>query len=104
VEQQAHKQTTPTTTELYDWLKGSDLRCVYSGMQLTIDNITVDHRTPIARGGTNELTNLAICSHHMNTAKGSMTEYEFRVLLELISGWDDKGASLLKRLKQGHFG
>lgn len=104
VEQQAYKQTTPTTQELYEWLKGHDLVCVYSSEQLTISNITVDHRTPIARGGTNELSNLAICSHHMNTAKGSMTEYEFRTLLDLIYKWEDQGKSLLKRLKQGYFG
>ena len=103
-DQTAYKQTTPTTVELYEWLKKHDLVCAYSGQQLTIDSITVDHRTPIARSGTNELDNLAICSHHMNTAKGSMTEYEFRMLLDLVKTWEDGGASLLRRLKQGHFG
>lgn len=103
-EQQAYKQTTPTIPELYEWLKTHSLVCAYSNEQLTIDNITVDHRTPISRGGTNELENLAICSHHMNTAKGSMSEYEFRTLLEVISKWEDNGIGILRRLKQGKFG
>jgi 5-methylcytosine-specific restriction endonuclease McrA len=94
----------PTTEEIYAWLTGHSLVCEYSGIKLDVSDITVDHRTPIARGGTNELENLAICSNHMNTAKGRMNEYEFRSLLKIIKHWEDGGQGILKRLKQGHFG
>jgi 5-methylcytosine-specific restriction endonuclease McrA len=103
-DQQAFKQTTPTTEEIYAWLTGHSLVCEYSGIKLDVSDITVDHRTPIARGGTNELENLAICSNHMNTAKGRMNEYEFRSLLKIIKHWEDGGQGILKRLNQGHFG
>ena len=98
------KETTPTAEEFLEWFKSQELVCYYSGIKLDLFKLHVDHKTPIARGGTNELSNLCLASHHMNTAKGRMTEDEFWQLLELISTWEDKGESLLRRLKQGHFG
>jgi len=97
------KQTTPTISELEKWLTRDQYICYYSGEVLTLDAFTVDHKTPIKRNGTNELSNLCICSNHMNTAKGTMTEDEFTDLLLLIRKWDDRGERLLRRLKQGYF-
>ena len=97
------KQTTPTIKELEKWLNRSEYICYYSGVSLTLDELTVDHKTPINRGGTNELDNLCICSNHMNTAKGTMTSNEFIDLLLLIKKWEDGGIRLLRRLKQGYF-
>jgi 5-methylcytosine-specific restriction endonuclease McrA len=97
------KQTTPTIPELEKWLTRDQYICYYSGEVLTLDNLTVDHKTPIKRSGTNELSNLCICSNHMNTAKGTMTELEFTELLMLIRKWEDRGERLLRRLKQGYF-
>lgn len=98
------KNTTPTVDELYAWLTSQKLVCYYSGVELDLFKLHIDHKTPLARGGTNELSNLCLASHHMNTAKGRMTEKEFWQLLKLVSKWEDKGESLLRRLKQGHFG
>lgn len=97
------KQTTPTAKELEQWLTKKQYICYYSGEELTIDSLTVDHKIPLNRGGTNEINNLCICSNHMNTAKGTMTSEEFIELLLLINKWDDNGARLLRRLKQGYF-
>jgi 5-methylcytosine-specific restriction endonuclease McrA len=97
------KQTTPTVTELEKWLTRDEYICYYSGEILSLNDITVDHKVPISRNGTNELENLCIASHHMNTAKGSLTEKEFVELLLLIQTWENKGIHLLRRLKQGWF-
>lgn len=97
------KKGTPTVQELEAWLTREKHYCHYSGIQLTIEKITVDHKTPVSRGGNNSLENLCIASHHMNTAKGKMNEKEFFQLLKLVSKWEDKGESILKRLKQGWF-
>lgn len=97
------KGTTPTVLELEKWFNSS-LVCFYSGESLTLKTVTVDHKIPLARGGTNELTNLCFASNHMNTAKGRMTDKEFKSLLIFVSTWEDGGKSLLTRLKQGHFG
>ena len=97
------KQTTPTVLELEKWLTKDSYICYYSGIDLKLDEVTVDHKIPLNRGGTNELDNLCICSNHMNTAKGTMTSEEFIELLLLIQKWEDNGARLLRRLKQGYF-
>jgi 5-methylcytosine-specific restriction endonuclease McrA len=98
------KITTPKTEEILEWLLNTPLVCYYSGEPLDLFKLHVDHKTPLVYGGTNELSNLCLASHHMNTAKGRMNEKEFKQLLDLISTWDDKGQSLLRRLKQGRFG
>jgi len=98
------KLSTPSRIEIEQWLHSQEpLHCYYSAAPLKITDVNVDHKTPLNRGGTNELDNLCVTSHHMNTAKGSMTELEFKALLNLISTWEDKGKKLLTRLKQGHF-
>jgi len=97
------KQTTPTVAELEKWMTRDSYVCYYSGVDLTLDTVTVDHKIPISKGGTNELENLCIASHHMNTAKGNLTAEEFMDLLILIRKWEDKGEGLLRRLKQGWF-
>jgi 5-methylcytosine-specific restriction endonuclease McrA len=104
VKEKALKDSTPSREELENWLRSSDLKCYYSGEQLGLFTLHVDHKQPLVRGGTNALNNLCFASPHMNTAKGNMTEKEFKSLLKLISKWEDKGESLLRRLKQGHFG
>lgn len=103
------KATTPSTEKLLEWLKNNpNPICYYSGVPLNLlkknmNRLTIDHKTPIGKGGTNELGNLCFASHHMNSAKGAMNEIEFKQLLSLIYTWEDKGKKLLSRLKQGHY-
>lgn len=97
------KDSTPKTEDILKWLEQTPLICYYSGIKLDLFKMHIDHKTPLARGGTNELSNLCFASHHMNTAKGKMTEQEFKQLLNLIRMWEDGGVSLLRRLKQGYF-
>lgn len=51
--------------------------CSYCGceMDLVSDDhqVSVDHVVPLARGGTNDITNLVLCCRHCNTQKASMT-------------------------------
>lgn len=98
------KYTTPTIDVLYKWLKRDKYICYYSLEELTLDNLTIDHKIPLFRGGTNDLSNLCICSRKMNNIKGQLTEKEFKSLLKLVSKWEDGGASLFKRIRQGFFG
>lgn len=95
--------TTPTRDELWRWLKKQDLFCYYSYVLVPAKEINIDHKIPLHRGGINSLANLCVTSKKMNTAKGSMTDYEFEELLSFIALWEDKGEYLLRRLRQGHF-
>lgn len=97
------KDSIPSSKEIESWLKSLELKCYYSGEVLSANKLVIDHKTPLSRGGLSQIDNLCICSHHMNTAKGTMNENEFKQILNLIRRWEDKGKELLKRLKQGYF-
>lgn len=60
--------------------------CVYCGAWLGyghrfIEHPQIDHRTPKARGGTNELANLAASCGPCNASKGAKTEAEYRATI-----------------------
>jgi 5-methylcytosine-specific restriction endonuclease McrA len=58
--------------------------CEYCRMPLSFA-ASLDHRTPIARGGRRSLDNLAVCCSRCNSLKGMFTESEFRELLMLLA-------------------
>lgn len=90
----------PTAKELEMWLKSIDnFVCYYTGVLLKHTDFSVDHKQPLNRGGDNSLENLCICTKQMNTTKGTMNEKEFKALLKFLSKWEDKGESLLRRLR-----
>ena len=51
--------------------------CYYCGCEIQ-DKKTIDHKTPVIKGGTNENDNLVLSCLHCNTQKGSKTEDEYR--------------------------
>lgn len=89
----------PTTKEIAVWLKDQEpYQCWFTGKFLGRD-YGVDHLIPLARGGSLELSNLCIIDTKLNRAKGDMLEDEFSALLSIVAAWEDRGASLLKRLQ-----
>lgn len=93
----------PTAPSILQWLTEQPMTCHYSGEKITPATMQIDHKTPLHRGGTNDLSNLCLASKAMNNAKGSMTEREFRSLQNLISTFPDGGAEVLTRLKRASF-
>ena len=90
--------TVPTKAEIKEWLLNQiPWTCYYTGNALGND-IGVDHKVAIARGGSFGLDNLVLVSKKLNMAKGIMSDDEFMELLCLVSRWEDGGASILKRL------
>lgn len=93
----------PTIAEIERWLKSQPLVCHYTGTTLLENDLSVDHKIPLERGGNNELTNLCVCTKQMNTTKGTMTDLEFASLLKFLVNWEDGGAKVLSRLRMaGH--
>lgn len=94
----------PSAPEIRAWLDSQKpYKCYYTAENISEKDIGLDHKVPIARGGTYSLDNVVITSKAINGAKGQMTEEEFRQLLKLISYWEDGGKNLLMRLKaSGH--
>jgi len=95
----------PKAEEIKIWLVNQKpLTCYYSGVNVDLWKMHIDHKVPLNRGGSNSLDNLCVTDAKMNPAKGAMTEKEFKSLLRLINSWEDKGDYLLSRLRMGHFG
>lgn len=52
--------------------------CFYCHKLLLLKDATIDHKKPLARGGTHELSNLCAACHHCNNLKSHMTVEEYR--------------------------
>ena len=53
-------------------------RCLYCGGRQRMDLMDIDHRTPLARGGSNDRRNLQLLCRTCNLRKGTRTDREFR--------------------------
>lgn len=88
----------PTTAAIEKWLRRNHpFKCYYTGEELDWQ-IQIDHKIPISRGGKWALSNLCITSGILNSAKGTMTDLEFKQLLGVVLTWEDKGKILIQRL------
>ena len=52
-------------------------RCFYTGAILELMTAHIDHKVPISRGGTNDFSNLALCTPEANLLKHNKTDEEF---------------------------
>lgn len=59
---------------------GLERGCWYTKIKLRLKIATVDHDTPIVRGGSYSLSNLRVCSVAANFQKGVLTGSEFSEL------------------------
>ena len=81
------------------------LRCEYTGELVKIADIQIDHRTPIGRGGSFGIENLAVTTAQNNQRKGSLTQSEFLKLLAWLdlNGFEPAAKKdILTRLRRGY--
>lgn len=90
----------PTRAEIEEFInsQGTVKMCYLTDSMVKLEDVELDHKVPINRGGTFSLDNVGITSKHLNSAKGIMTDEEFKSLLQCIHTWEDEGMGLLKRL------
>jgi len=62
--------------------------CPYCGCVLNVNNMSLDHITPIARNGNNIEKNIQVTCKVCNRRKGRLTDKEYRELLKLIDGFE----------------
>lgn len=81
--------STENWTLLKGLLEAQGFRCAYSGKLLTLgQDCTVDHKTPRARGGSNEINNLQWVSRRVNSMKTDFTHEEFiRACAAITKRW-----------------
>lgn len=59
-------------------------KCAICGKPVKFEKMTVDHKIPLAKGGTNDLANLQLAHLVCNRAKADMLEDELIGLAEKI--------------------
>lgn len=73
-----------TSKRLFEQLKKQQYRCYYTGKKLTFNNVSLDHKQPLSKGGKHAMSNVVLCLKRVNTMKGQMTEDEFISLCRLV--------------------
>jgi 5-methylcytosine-specific restriction endonuclease McrA len=58
-------------------LESQGYLCALTGVRLEVETAELDHKIPVSRGGTNDLSNLQWIHKSINRAKGTMTNEEF---------------------------
>lgn len=76
--------------------------CPYCEGLLKVKDLTLDHRTPLSRGGTSAPDNLVYCHRACNERKGLLTDLEYEILLMALRKLPPEAArDVLRRLRAG---
>lgn len=73
---------------LLELIKQQDHRCALSGVALTPQDATLDHKIPISKGGTHDRSNVHWVHKDVNAAKGTMTKEEFLAMCQRVVHWN----------------
>ena len=78
---------TITGARLLELVEEQQYRCALSGMKLEPADAVLDHKIPRNRGGKHELSNVWWLHRDVNSAKGTMTVDEFRLMCSRVVQW-----------------
>ena len=67
-----------------DLHKSQGGKCMYCGRKPGIDLMDVDHKNPMAKGGSDQKRNLQLLCRSCNTRKGATTDRQFRTKFKSI--------------------
>lgn len=80
--------------------------CEYSGnvvqfiAKTQAGRLTIDHKVPLAKGGTSTLDNLAVCSEEANKVKGALSIGYYGRLMAAMATWPpEERDEVIRRLK-----
>ncbi len=59
-------------------------KCMYCGRKPGIDLMDIDHKNPMAKGGSDQKRNLQLLCRSCNTRKGATTDRQFRTKFKSI--------------------
>lgn len=77
--------------------------CPYCKLQIPWAELSIDHRVPQSRGGSNDPSNLVWTDLECNIIKGNLLEEEFLALMSFLEYFPEMRTILARRLKAGGF-
>ena len=78
-----------TAASLHARVIAMDYRCELSGVKLKPEGCSLDHKTPLSRGGEHSMQNVAIVHPVVNRMKNTMTTEEFIHWCKLVADHAD---------------
>lgn len=78
-----------TAASLHARVVAMDYRCELSGVKLKPEVCSLDHKTPLSRGGEHSMQNVAIVHPVVNRMKNTMTTEEFIHWCKLVADHAD---------------
>jgi 5-methylcytosine-specific restriction endonuclease McrA len=79
--------------------------CEYCGKGMVIEEVELDHKVPLSRGGSPDLENLTPSDKLCNKTKGELTSEEYRALREGLQTFPPAAeAYILKALRTAGIG
>ena len=66
-------------------LEEQEFRCVYSGQELTPDSCSLDHITPLSKGGLHVIDNIQFVCPMINRMKNTMSSEEFIAICRMVA-------------------
>ena len=76
------KEGDITADHIMGLLSLQECQCIYCG-RLIKTNYTIDHVTPLSRGGEHDISNLQLLCKSCNSKKGAKTDEEYRAILAM---------------------
>jgi hypothetical protein len=81
-----------TGKAVYRLVQQQGFRCALSGQELTPASASIDHKTPLCRGGSHTIDNAQVVEAEINRMKGTLTHDEFVRLCVLVARWSGGAA------------
>lgn len=87
LEQQAENEKKVTPAKLLRMIELQEFRCALSGVQLTPSDSSLDHKTPLSKGGSHTICNVEFVHPVINRMKGTLTREEFVSWCRKVAQW-----------------
>jgi len=85
-----HRRKKISQTKIKILKEQQDNKCFYCKQELNEETLTVDHKTPISRQGTDAIENLCLACKKCNLEKNNLTLEEFKMHLPMLAESMDK--------------
>lgn len=83
-EESARKRKSFSAALKQELHKAQSGKCMYCGRKSSIDLMDIDHKNPMAKGGSDQKRNLQLLCRTCNTRKGATTDRQFRTKFKSI--------------------
>jgi len=77
--------------------------CEYCHKLIEPLDYSIDHKTPLNKGGTNDIGNLHLTCIKCNKVKGDLTDEQFKDLMGYLADKPEVYDNLYKRLRMANF-